>query len=99
MGMVKTEHPTRARFRIAFVPEESLDAGGLVVKGQGRVGFQKVRQILPVATGLLGDHRKCRSFLIRLRNAHRLAVHDQQIVAATHGKGHFAQGDATRSRR
>ena len=95
-GPVEGEDAARARMRVAFVAEESLDAGGFVEEREARRlnRREEVWKILAVAAGLIGDTRKRGACFLGLDDADRLAVDEQQVVAAAALQRHFAQRDA-----
>ena len=90
------EDTARTRGGIAFVAEESLDAGGFVEEGQlARAdGLDEVGQIHRVMRGLLGNARQQRAFLLGFDDADGLAIDQQQVIAGAGLERCFAQRDA-----
>ncbi len=93
---VEGEDGARAGVGVALVAEVRLDTGGLVGEGQ-RIGPTLRDPFLGVgvAGGLLGDSGECSADFLRLDDAERLAIDEEDVVGGTAHGLHLADGDAT----
>ena len=93
LGTMKGEDAAGAGSGIAFVAEESFDAGGFVEERERarQPGGEEVGQVAGRAPRLIGDDRERGAFLLRLEHAESHAVHEQEIVTRTGLERHFAQ--------
>jgi hypothetical protein len=93
---MKSEEQARARVGIAFIAEESLDAGGFVKEREraGKPGGEKVRKAGGVATGLFSDGGQGGAGFFGFDIDDGLPVNKKEVIAGTGFKGNFAQGNS-----
>ena len=97
---VEGEDLARARMRVALVAEEGLGAGATRTgSGAFPVSAEAEAGGCSVVARLLSDGGERGAFPLRLDDADRRAVHEEEVIAPAGNEGDFTQRDAAAGRK